>query len=150
MSHILVVVTVLACSLLNVSLPERSCEKGGPGSRPPNARTRKVPKGVWGGQHIVVEVTDLGAKITYDCADGTIDQTMERYNNGHFEVRGTHTRYRGGPARSDDKPDRHQARYTGRVKGNSMTLTVILTDTKETVGTFSLTYGERPELTRCF
>lgn len=149
MSHILVVGALLACSQLNVSLPERSCEKGRPG-RPPNARTRKVPKGVWGGQHIVVEVTDLGAKITYDCADGAIDHTMELHNDGRFEVRGTHTRYRGGPVRSDDEPDRHQARYTGRVKGNSMTLTVTLTDTKETVGTYSLTYGERPELTRCF
>jgi len=30
-----------------------------------------------------------------------------------------------------------------------MTLVVTLTDTKETVGTFSLTFGERPELHRC-
>lgn len=140
---------LFAGSLLAVTLPETASEMGRSAGRRPAEPTGKVTKGIWGGNHIIMEVTDLGANIAYDCADGTIDQPMKRDNAGHFDVRGTHTRRRGGPARSDEKPDRHQARYMGRVEGNSMTLTVILTGTKETVGTFSLTFGERPELTRC-
>lgn len=115
----------------------------------PATETNKVAKGVWGGNHIIMEVTDLGAKIEYDCAYGTIDETIELDDHGYFEVAGKHTRRRAGPARSDQKPDRHDARYTGRVEGNRMTVTVTLTASRETVGTFSLKFGERPELTRC-
>ena len=97
----------------------------------------------------MMEVTDAGAAMTYDCAHGTIEQRIEFDSEGRFEVQGTHTRERGGPVRSDEAPDRHPARYTGRVAGKIMTLVVTLTDTKETVGTFSLRFGERPELHRC-
>lgn len=140
----------LACfvlSLLIVALPTiRSVEStyaGGP------AIETKVRIGVWGGNHIIMEVIDFGAKIEYDCADGTIDQTMELDDHGYFEVTGKHTRRRPGPARSNQEPDRHDARYRGRVDGNRMTLTVTLIESKEPVGTFSLKFGERPELTRC-
>jgi len=97
----------------------------------------------------MMEITDAGAALTYDCAHGTIDQPIGLDGSGRFEVQGTHTRERGGPARSGDAPDRHPARYTGRVDGKIMTLVVTLTDTKETVGTFSLASGERPEIHRC-
>jgi hypothetical protein len=113
----------------------------------PTARVAR--EGVWGGANVMMEITDAGAAITYDCAHGTVEQRIELDSQGRFEVQGTHTRERGGPARSGETPDRHPARYTGRVDGKIMTLVVTLTDTKETVGTFSLTFGERPELHRC-
>jgi hypothetical protein len=97
----------------------------------------------------MMEVTDAGADLTYDCAHGTIGQPIALDSNGRFDVQGTHTRERGGAARSDETPDRHPARYTGRVDGKVMTLVVTLADTNETVGTFSLTFGERPEIHRC-
>ena len=112
-------------------------------------RTDKVKNGVWGGQHILMEITESGAQITYDCALGTVDQPFDVNKDGEFDLKGTHTRQRGGPVRSDESPDRHPARYTGRIEGNTMTLTVTLTDTKEPAGKFLLTYGERSELTRC-
>lgn len=109
----------------------------------------KVQNGVWGGPHILMNVTESGALITYDCAHGTIDQRIVSDHDGRFELQGTHVREVGGPVRSDHQPDSHPARYAGRVEGKTMTLTVTLTDTKESAGTFSLTYGEQPELTRC-
>jgi hypothetical protein len=109
----------------------------------------KVQTGVWGGPHIIMNVTESGAIITYDCAHGTIDQRIVSDHDGRFELQGTHVREAGGPVRSDHQPDSHPARYAGRVEGKTMTLTVTLTDTKESAGTFSLTYGEQPELTRC-
>lgn len=78
-----------------------------------------------------------------------IEQRIELDSDGRFEVEGVHTRERRGPARSGDTPDRHPARYTGRVNGKTMILVVTLTDTNETVGTFSLTFGEPPELHKC-
>lgn len=109
--------------------------------------SRMADKGVWGGANLLMEVTDAGAALTYPCAHGTIDQRIELDGQGRFEVLGTHTRERGGPVRSDETPDRHPARYTGRVDGKIMTLVVTLTDTKETLGTFSLAFGERPDYT---
>jgi hypothetical protein len=112
--------------------------------------TTEVPQGVWGGPHIIMEVTTTGASITYDCALGAIDQKITLDSKSRFDVRGTHTRLHPGPTRSDETPDRHPARYTGHVGGKNMTLMLELTDTKEKVGTFSLKLGEQPELTRCF
>ncbi len=97
----------------------------------------------------MMEVTDAGAALTYDCAHGTIDQPIVLDGSGRFDVRGTHTREHGGAAMSNEDPNRHPARYTGRVDGKVMTLVVTLADTKEAIGTFSLTLGERPEIHRC-
>jgi len=94
-------------------------------------------------------ITESGAKITYDCAHGSIDQQITIDSEGRFDVRGIHVREVDGPVRSDQNPDSHPARYTGRVNGKDMTLTVTLTDTRESVGTYSLKQGEKPELARC-
>jgi hypothetical protein len=109
----------------------------------------KVPEGVWGGPHIIMEVTANSAAITCDCAVGTIDEPIKIDKDGRFAVRGTFTRQRGGSVRSDETPDRNPAHYAGRVDGKSMTLVVTLPNTNETVDTFYLKYGEQPELTRC-
>ena len=108
-----------------------------------------MQNGVWGGDHILIEVTSTGATVMFECADGTIEESLVIDGNGRFDVRGVHIRRTGGPARSDQKPERLRARYSGSVKGNSMTLTVTLPDTNETEGTYSLTYNQRPELRRC-
>ena len=110
---------------------------------------RKVQNGIWGGEHILLEVSDTGATVMFECADGTIEEPLVIDEKGRFDVRGIHIRRSGGPARSDQKPERLQARYIGSVNGNSMTLTVTLPDTNETEGSFSLTYNVRPELRRC-
>lgn len=105
--------------------------------------------GMWGWQHIMLEVAEGRAELTFDCAHGTIDQPLDFDAAGRFDLRGTFVREHGGPVRSDETPPKLQARYAGRVEGKSMTLTVTLPDTKETVGTFSLTHGEQPDLTKC-
>jgi len=123
--------------------------RGSSTTRAPMQTARMAHEGVWGGANVMMEITDAGAAMTYDCAYGTIEQRIELDSSGRFEVQGTHTREHSGPARSGETPDRHPARYTGRVDGKIMTLVVTLTDTKEIVGTFSLTFGERAELHRC-
>lgn len=153
MSHLKVVGSFLICFLVSIEpLPRRSRDQESRFRAAQIVSTEKgdkVQNGVWGGPHIIMEVTESGATITYDCAHGTIDQRIVSGRDGRFELQGTHVRERGGPVRSDHQPDSHPARYEGRVDGKTMTLTVTLTDTKESPGTFSLTYGEQPELTRC-
>lgn len=144
---------VAAISLLFIGLPEKSCQdkqsRTRRGSSSPKMEITKVREGVWGGPHIIMEVTADGAVITCDCAVGTIDEPIKIDKDGRFAVRGTFTRQRGGSVRSDETPDRSPAHYAGRVAGKSMTLVVTLPNTKETVDTFYLKFGEQPELTRC-
>ena len=144
---------MVAISVLFIGLPERSCKENQSRTRresgPRKMEITKVPEGVWGGPHIIMEVTADGAVITCDCAVGKIDEPIKIDKDGRFAVRGTFTRQRGGPVRSDETPDRSPAHYAGRVDGKSMTLVVKLPNTNETVDTFYLKYGEQPELTRC-
>ena len=105
--------------------------------------------GTWGGEHISLEVTAHGGRVEYDCAHGTIDQKIVPDARGRFDLRGTHVREHGGPVRKDETADSHPARFNGEIKDNTMTLTVTESDTKETVGTFTLVYGQQPHLMKC-
>lgn len=105
--------------------------------------------GLWGGEHIGLEVTAQGGRVEYDCAHGTIDQKIVPDRQGHFDVQGTHIREHGGPSRKDEVPDSHPARFAGQIKGNTMTLTATETDTKEIVGTFTLILGQKPHIVKC-
>jgi hypothetical protein len=105
--------------------------------------------GTWSGEHISLEVTSQGAEVEYDCAHGMIDQKIVADDGGHFDLRGTHIREHGGPIRKDEREDRHPARYTGQLTGDTMTLTVTESDTGQSVGTFTLTFGRPPHLTKC-
>jgi len=111
---------------------------------------KSVPTGSWGGEHIRLTVTDVGATVEYDCAFGTIDEPLWLDKNGNFEVRGTHVIERGGPLQiGEPPPKRHPAMYCGWTDGSHMRLTVTLLDTKEDVGTFLLGLGRQPQLEKC-
>ncbi len=110
---------------------------------------QSVPIGMWGGDHIRLAVTAEGAEVEYDCAHGSIDQKIIPDASGHFTVRGTHVREHGGPTRRDEIPDSHPAEFTGQIKDQTMTLTVRESDTKESVGTFTLGFNQKPQLMKC-
>jgi hypothetical protein len=74
---------------------------------------------------------------------------MKLDDDARFDVTGVHVRERGGPVRRGDQPARHPARYTGHLDGNTMTLTVTLTDTNQEVGTFTLSYDTEPKIFKC-
>jgi hypothetical protein len=105
--------------------------------------------GAWGGEHISLDVNEQGGRVEYDCAHGTIDQKIVTDEHGHFDLRGTHVREHGGPVRKDETADSHPARYAGKIKGDTMSLTVTEIDTKEVVGTFTLVYGQQARLMKC-
>jgi hypothetical protein len=108
-----------------------------------------VAAGLWGGQHVRLEVSADGAEIEFDCAHGRINGRLRPGADGRFDAAGTFVAERGGPVREGAAEKGQPARYTGRVKGKTMTLNVHLTDSNADAGTFTLTHGREPELTKC-
>lgn len=116
-------------------------------SRP--RKMQRLATGTWGGPHIRIEVEPRSATIDYDCANGTIDGPFSIDSKGRFNWRGTHNREHGGPIRIDMKRDSRPAIYSGWIKGDTMTLTVKLADTKEVVDTFTLKRGGAGRVFKC-
>ena len=105
--------------------------------------------GEWGGEHISLTVSQTGSVVEYDCAHGTIDGSITPDSDGNFTLFGTHVREHGGPMREDEIPDEHPARYRGWTNGDSMWLTITLTDTGDSLGPYELRLGEQPQLFKC-
>jgi hypothetical protein len=105
--------------------------------------------GEWGGEHISLSVSLSKSALEYDCAHGTIEESIEPDRNGNFEVTGIHVLEHGGPMREDEVPDEHPASYEGWTNGSRMTLSVILTDTGLEIGTFHLRLAEQARLFKC-
>jgi len=109
----------------------------------------EVPLGLWGGEHISLEVTERGASVEYDCAHGTIDVKIVLDRRGRFNVPGTHVEERGGPVRENERLNSYPVRFTGRISGKKMGLTVTRSDTKKIIGSFTLVHGQEPLLVKC-
>ena len=109
----------------------------------------RLASGIWGGDHIQLNIESAGATTEYDCAHGTIDQPIDLDAKGRFSTTGTHVFEHGGPVREGEKPNTHPARYTGQVNGEAMSLTVTLIDSGQDVGTFALKRDVSPRLHKC-
>ena len=107
-----------------------------------------IMTGSWGGDHAVLDVTATSASIEFDCAHGTLPVPLT-LNGGSFDVTGDYVQEHGGPIRSDETVDRQPARYTGTVRGNTMTLLVRLTATAQDLGTYTLTRGSSGRVFKC-
>ena len=112
-------------------------------------RRRALPTGTWGGQHISLEVTARGVSIEYDCAHATIDKRIVLDRNGRFDVSGRQFSERGGPVRQGYESHGYAVRFVGELKGKEMSLTVTNSETHESIGSFTLKYGQQPRLMKC-
>ncbi len=129
--------------LVGLALPSVLLQAGTQAA--PNAGA--VTTGAWGGEHIILEVSEKGAEVEFDCARGQVAQPLTLDKHGDFDVAGTFTLEHGGPVRRDENAQAAPARYSGHVDGQTMSLTVTLG--KEKVGIFTLTRGSRANLTKC-
>lgn len=116
-------------------------------AEPQNSDT--IPNGTWGGDHIRIDVADGSATIDYDCANGTIEGPLNIKSNGKFDLRGVHNKEHGGPIRSDEPANSHPARYEGWTDGKTMKLKVVLPDSNEEIGTFTLVRGKIGRVFKC-
>ena len=106
-------------------------------------RAAQALTGDWGGAHVRLELGAKGGVIEFDCAHGELSRALVPDKNGRFDVPGTFRQEHGGPAQIDQPPRPAWVRYTGRVMGDRLTLTV----TRR--GTFALERGKEPELVKC-
>jgi hypothetical protein len=107
-----------------------------------------LARGVWGGEHMLLEIDDALTRVEFDCAQGTVDLPI-LLAEGHFSVMGTFTQEHGGPIRDGEQTTPLAARYFGRVHGDLMTVTVSLPDEKRTIGTFELERGKAGRVFKC-
>ncbi|MEP6819338.1 MAG: hypothetical protein ABJA18_07370 [bacterium] len=114
-----------------------------------STKAEGLATGIWGGEHIALEVTDGGASIDYDCAHGSITERIVPDRDGKFVVNGFHVKEHPGPLRQDEDTTGQPATYTGVSAGANVTLTVRLTGTDETLGTYTLTRGKTGRVRKC-
>ena len=105
--------------------------------------------GDWGGEHAGLIASADSGVLEYDCAAGRITEPLITRADGTIDWRGTHTPGHGGPARIDEALPRRPARYTGMLAGARLSLTVVMTDSNVTVGTFTLVRGASPHVFKC-
>jgi hypothetical protein len=107
-----------------------------------------VLDGIWGGDHVTMSIAGA-THFELDCAHGDIPAPLAIDDQRQFNTAGTFVREHGGPIRTGEVPDTHPASYSGSVTGDRMQLTIRLTDTNETFGTFSLTRGVQGRVVKC-
>lgn len=104
---------------------------------------------VWGGDHIEMEVTSAGARVEFDCAQGTIDARLRPNAKGAFKVKGTFTPGRSGPIAGNEGPRTRKATYQGTIEGDTMTLWILVQGEKSPIGTYTLIRGQRGDVRKC-
>ena len=115
----------------------------------PKTPAPKVALGIWGGDHVRMDVAEKGAELEFDCAHGSTDQPVSLDDQGRFEIKGVFVREHHGPIRVGREPKPEPALYTGKLQGTTMTLWVTLMGSNETIGTYSLVHGEQARVRKC-
>ena len=101
--------------------------------------------GTWGGENAGMIVTGNDIHVHIACTLGNTVGPIHPDENGRFEATGTYN----VDAYPVDRGITHPARFSGRVVGKTMTLTVTLTDTGQVLGPVTLVYGEEPRMGPC-
>jgi hypothetical protein len=114
----------------------------------PGQATARVKSGGWGGPHIAMTVAASSTDVEFDCGKATIGGPIDADADGAFTVTGTFQPERPGPT-TPDAPASRPMRVTGTVKGDEMQIKIVLTDSNEQVGDFSLSFGTAARLFKC-
>lgn len=110
---------------------------------------RPIPiEGQWGADGLIVVIEHHGGTLEYDCAQGTIDEPVVLNSRGRFDVLGTHTPDCGGPC-PPGEPIVRPSRYQGSIVGDTLLITVTLTDTGVVIGSFTVVRDASGRLHKC-
>ena len=114
-----------------------------------NRQTRKaVSPGNWGGDGIKLEIGDDSSALQFACADGVISEKLFQDGDGNFSAIGSFTRRTPGPQREGGN-SAQKASFVGRISGRSMIIKIMLTESKTSVGEFTLELDKKVRLQRC-
>ena len=140
-----------ACLLALVMLAPGSCHSPGTGDlkTPEPGSEAALALGIWGGDHVRMEVQETEVAIEFDCAHASLPIRPELDEKGRFQSDGIYVQEKPGPAQPGDESSGHPARFEGAVDGRKLSLSITLNDTKETLGPFTLTLGEETRLAKC-
>lgn len=108
---------------------------------------RTISSGVWGGEHIRMDINKDGAEIEFDCASGTITRPIALDAKRQFRVEGTFRRQIPAPAQANDTASTN-AIYLGTLHGDTMRLQVSVSGV-DGVQSFTLVKGNEGHLTKC-
>lgn len=105
-----------------------------------------IQNGIWGGEHVQLNETRVGASFTFECAGGQTNGPIEVSFNGSFSISGTYSKH-GGPI-IVGIPQQFKATYSGTVEDDTMDLTVTYTDASRQLHKipYELIYGEKGTL----
>ena len=106
-----------------------------------------VQAAVWGGDHVRMNVTPSGAELEFDCAAGSITETVPE-RDGAFSLKGTFTPERSGPSR-DDRSRTVAAIYSGTIDRDTMTLHIVLDGQNREAAPYVLARGRAGTLRKC-
>jgi hypothetical protein len=123
---ILAMVSILACSAAT------------------SARITEV-SGTWGGDNAGMIVTNTDVHVHIGCTLGDAVGPIHPDADGRFEATGTYN----VDAYPVDRGITHPATFSGQVIGQTMTLTVSLSDTARVLGPVTLIYGKEPKMGPC-
>ena len=101
--------------------------------------------GTWGGDNAGLIVSGSDVHIHIGCTLGDAIGPVRPDASGRFEATGTYN----VDAYPLDRGIIHPATFSGEITGQTMTLTVTLTDTGRVLGPVTLIYGKEPKMGPC-
>jgi hypothetical protein len=113
------------------------------------AAENRMPQGIWGGDHVQMQVNSGGANLEFDCAHGSIAEAIVLDEHSKFDLGGTVVLEHPGPVREGEEPKPLPARYHGSVADDNLDLKIILTDSGKECGSVRVTFGRTPRIIKC-
>lgn len=104
--------------------------------------------GRWAGDRLSLKTLDDGAVIQGDCTSGKITAPIVLDASGNFTADGYFNRKSSGFQLGDIAPRDHAAHFTGRSKGDSLTLSMTLAG-ERAAKTFTLRRNARIAFKKC-
>ncbi len=101
--------------------------------------------GTWGGDNAGLIVSSNDVHVHIGCTLGDAIGPIHPDSEGRFQATGTYN----VDAYPVDRGITHPANFTGRIVGETMTLTVSLTDIARVLGPVTLIYGKEPKMGPC-
>jgi hypothetical protein len=130
-------------ALLAIACSERNTLAIAPSGAP------DMKTGSWGGAQAELRIeNNQPAQLEMPCAHARIDRPLEISNDGAFDWKARYFQERPGPAREDEKNEGVDARISGRVDGDRVTLNVIV-DGKTVAGPLTLDFGKAARIVKC-
>ena len=101
--------------------------------------------GTWGGDDAGLIVSNTDVHVHVGCTLGDAVGPIRTDPNGRFEAIGTYN----VDAYPVDRGILHPASFKGQIIGQTLTLTISLTDTARVIGPVTLIYGREPKMAAC-